>query len=107
MKKSIIVAGAIFLWAGQAFAFGQLESQKVEGFFRYCYYTDGGALTVGPSNQCPMDNRGVAGIVDLQSTSDTGKLASEEIKGKFKFCHYYGGASVPVLPNETCPKNSQ
>lgn len=82
---------------------GKFVDSRVEGFFRYCYYSDGGALTTDPGSQCPFSNRGLGGQVDIQNTYPAGKLAGEEIRGQWKYCHYYGGASLPIAPTDTCP----
>ncbi|WP_373502197.1 hypothetical protein, partial [Aestuariivirga sp.] len=103
MYRGILIAIGLMLPISPALADGEYVSDRVDGFFKYCYYSDGGALTVGPSNQCPVTNRGLGGQVDVQDTYPPGKLASEELRGKHKYCHYYGGASVPILPNDICP----
>jgi len=36
--------------------FSSLENQKVKGFNRYCYYTDGSISTVEVADLCPVSS---------------------------------------------------
>ena len=81
----------------------EVVSDKVSGYFKYCYYADGGVLTVGNNNQCPITNRGLEGQIDVQDTYPPGTFAGEEIIGRYKYCHYYGGASNPIPHSDKCP----
>ena len=106
-RTSCMVAISVAVLSSPVLAAGEFVDSRVEGFFRYCYYSDGGALTTDPGANCPVSNRGLGGQVDLQNTYPPGKLASEEIRGRWKYCHYYGGASLPIAPTDTCaPTNN-
>ena len=102
MRKHFLLAAVVLAGATPAIA-SQLVSDKVSGYYKYCYYADGGVLTVGNNNQCPVTNRGLEGQIDVQDTYPPGTFAGEEIIGQYKYCHYYGGASNPIPPGDKCP----
>ena len=103
MNKAALFAVSFLLSTTQAFAWGELVTSKVDGNYRYCYYTDGGALTTGPSNFCPSTNRGLAGQVDIQNSYGAGTLVEESVKGEFRYCKYSSGALDTIEVRDSCP----
>ncbi|WP_373505461.1 hypothetical protein [Aestuariivirga sp.] len=106
MKKVALLVVSILISSTAAFADGQLQSEKVDGYYRYCYYSDGGALTVGSSNQCPVTNRGLGGQQDIQKNTESGGLVSERVNGEYRYCHYANGAVTTIPSIEICPGTS-
>lgn len=52
MKKIVFLIG--FAFSVSAFAYGVLESDHVKGMKRVCIYSDGTALSVDSTENCPV-----------------------------------------------------
>lgn len=58
MKALIGVLGFCALaGSAPAWAWGGLQGQTIDGFGKYCTYSDGGVLTVGATELCPITNQ--------------------------------------------------
>ena len=89
-------------------AFGSLKSQSVNGFARYCYYTDGGALTVGSTDLCPISNskeqnKGTPTITIQNRNVGFGSLQNQKVDGFNRYCNYSDGATLTVGSTDLCP----
>lgn len=96
-----------------AHAWGSLQSQEVNGFASYCTYSDGGVLTVGSAELCPIDNssgaeNGGAPSVNIENRNGGfGSLTSQRVNGFNRYCSYSDGAVLTVGSTELCPITDQ
>ena len=77
MKTLILVGLGLLMLSSSVFAFGRNNGSKIDGFDKYCFYSDGGTLTVGSTDICPSSNAGAAGQIDIQKSSGFGGLSRE------------------------------
>ena len=105
--KQLIIAILFVLIPCQAFAWGGLTGQRVDGFDRYCFYSDGGALTVGSTDLCPISNQGSGGVIDMRKSFGFGSLADQRVNGFYRYCSYSNGAVLTVGSTDLCPVSSE
>lgn len=96
-----------------ALAWGSLKSQKVSGFSRYCSYSDGGVLTVGSTDLCPINNSAQSKnngspTIDIQNrNAGFGSLKNQKVKGFNRYCSYTDGTVLTVASTDLCPITSK
>lgn len=99
----------VLLVSSVALGWGSLKSEKVDGFSKYCTYSDGGVLTVGSTDLCPIDNskesknNGSPTINVEKRNAGFGSLTSQNVKGFNRYCSYSNGAVVTVGSTDLCP----
>ena len=98
----------ITLASVDAHAWGGLQSQEVSGFSRYCTYSDGGVLTVGSTELCPINNSGSQNNGSPTITIENrnvgfGSLTGQRVDGFNRYCSYSDGAVLTVGSTELCP----
>lgn len=110
MGKFLIILYLIFiaLASADALAWGGLQSQEVNGFSRYCTYSDGGVLTVGSADLCPSnnsgsDNNGSPAINIENRSAGFGSLTGQRVNGFSRYCSYSNGAVLTVGSTDLCP----
>ncbi|RBP35228.1 hypothetical protein DFR37_1182 [Eoetvoesiella caeni] len=95
--------------APEAYAWGGLQSQSISGFSRYCTYSDGGVLTVGSTELCPINNSGVfqnhgSPTITIENrNAGFGSLTDQRVQGFSRYCSYSDGAVLTVGSTELCP----
>ena len=111
MKRIVLLAFSIpFSLSVQAW--GSLEKHEVDGFNRYCYYSDGGVSTVSSSTLCPNTNseqgsNSNSPVIDKKGSNvGFGTLQSYSTKGFNRNCNYSNGAVKTVGSSELCPNTS-
>ena len=93
----------------EAHAWGGLQSQQVNGFSRYCTYSDGGVLTVGSTDLCPINNsngsknNGSPTITIENKNVGFGSLTGQRVDGFNRYCSYSDGAVLTVRSTDLCP----
>lgn len=115
MNKFIftLFLGLINLASMDANAWGGLQSQKIDGFSRYCTYSDGGVLTVGSTELCPIDNsngsqnNGSPSINIQNRNGGFGSLTEQRVNGFNRYCSYSDGAVKTVGSTDLCPITDQ
>lgn len=107
MKTLILVGLGLLMSSSSAFAFGVNNGSKIDGFDKYCFYSDGGALTVGSTDLCPTSNAGADGQIDIQKSFGFGGLSDQRVKGFYRYCSYTNGAVLTVGSTDLCPISSQ
>jgi hypothetical protein len=110
MSKSILTALLAFITLASvdAHAWGGLQSQEVSGFSRYCTYSDGGVLTVGSTDLCPInnsnsENNGSPTITIENRNAGFGSLTGQRVNGFSRYCSYSDGAVLTVGSTDLCP----
>ncbi len=109
MKKiifSAFIVGSII--STNAHAWGALQSQEVNGFSRYCTYSDGGVLTVGSTDLCPINNSGSdnygSPTINIENRNvGFGSLTGQRVNGFSRYCTYSNGAVLTVGSTDLCP----
>ena len=110
--KNILPAICLLLTGliiSDAYAWGSLQSQSIDGFSRYCTYSDGGVLTVGSTELCPIDNsnapqnHGSPTITIENRNAGFGSLTEQRVQGFSRYCGYSYGAVLTVGSTELCP----
>ena len=115
MKKCLLIAFPVLLASASidADAWGSLQSQKVDGFSRYCTYTDGGVITIGSTELCPVDNskgaqnNGSPSITIEKKNVGFGSLTDQKVNGFSRYCSYSNGAVLTVGSTDPCPVTDQ
>lgn len=107
MKTLILVGLGLLMLSSSVFAFGRNNGSKIDGFDKYCFYSDGGTLTVGSTDICPSSNAGAAGQIDIQKSSGFGGLSDQRVKGFYRYCSYTNGAVLTVGSADLCPASSK
>ena len=93
-------------------AWGTIEKQEVDGFNRYCYYSDGGVSTVSSSSFCPStnsdqgSNRNSPVINKKGQSVGFGTLESHSTKGFNRYCNYSDGSIKTIKSASLCPMTS-
>jgi len=110
MSKLIIASLLAFvtLASVDALAWGGLQSQEVSGFGRYCTYSDGGVLTVGSTELCPINNSGSQNNGSPTITIENrnvgfGSLIGQRVDGFNRYCSYSDDAVLTVGSTDLCP----
>ncbi len=94
-------------------AWGGLQSERVSGFSRYCSYSDGGVLTVGSTDLCPINNSAKSGnfdspTIDIQNrNAGFGALKNQSVNGFSRYCSYTDGTVKTVGSTDLCPITSK
>lgn len=97
------------LLPAQAYAWGGLQSQTINGFSRYCTYSDGGVLTVGSTELCPINNSGThqnhgSPTITIENrNAGFGSLTEQRVQGFSRYCGYSNGAVLTVGSTALCP----
>ena len=110
---TIIVLSSLCVFSLQVHAWGSLQSQNVSGFSRYCTYTDGGVLTVGSTDLCPIDdsaqskNNGSPRINIENKNVGFGSLTGQKVKGFNRYCAYSNRTIITVGSTDLCPITSK
>ena len=116
MKTAGMAAAAALvgmLASGVAFAWGGLQSQSINGFSRYCTYTDGGVLTVGATDLCPVTNQAASGAggspnINIENRNGGfGSLTRQAVNGFNRYCFYSDKAVLTVGATDLCPITDQ
>ncbi len=114
MNKAFISFVALTSIAStDAQAWGALKSQEVNGFSRYCGYSDGGVLTVGSTELCPTNNSNSSQntgspIINIENRNGGfGSLTGQKINGFSRYCSYSDGAVLTVGSTDLCPITNQ
>jgi hypothetical protein len=103
----------ISLESTNVLAWGGLKSQEVNGFSRYCTYTDGGVLTVGSAEVCPTNNSAVSEgspspTINIENRNGGfGALIDQRVNGLSRYCSYSDGAVLTVGSATLCPVTDQ
>jgi hypothetical protein len=101
------------LVSGVAFAWGGLQSQSINEFSRYCTYTDGGVLTVGATDLCPITNQADSGAGDYPNinienrSGGFGSLTRQAVNGFNRYCFYSHKTVLTVGATDLCPLTDQ
>lgn len=110
MDKFIFILFLAFITISiDAHAWGGLQSQKINGFSRYCTYSDGGVLTVGSTDLCPINNsngsknNGSPSINIENRNVGFGTLTGQRVKGFNRYCSYSDSAVLTVGNTDLCP----
>lgn len=99
----------IALTSTDAGAWGGLQSQQVSGFSRYCTYSDGGVLTVGSTELCPINNsegsqNNGSPTINIENRNvGFGSLTGQRVNGFNRYCSYSDGAVLTVGSTDLCP----
>jgi hypothetical protein len=107
MKTGIAIALMVF--AGNAWAWGALQNQSVNDFSRYCTYSDGGVLTVGSTDLCPINNMsqsddGAGPNISIENRNvGFGTLKGQGTSGSKRYCYYTDNAVLTVYVTDLCP----
>ena len=94
-------------------AWGTIQKQEVDGFSRYCHYSDGGIMTVGSADLCPIDNQSqdnFGGRPRIDKRNNNGgfsSLKSQKVNGFNRYCYYHDGSISTVGSTDLCPITSQ
>ncbi|MCU7959022.1 MAG: hypothetical protein KZQ58_03290 [gamma proteobacterium symbiont of Bathyaustriella thionipta] len=110
---STILSGFLCVFSLHAHAWGSLKSQNASGLGRYCTYTDGGVLTVGSTDLCPMDNseqsknNGSPTINIENKNVGFGSLKGQQVKGFNRYCAYSDGTVITIGSTDLCPITSK
>lgn len=104
---SVVCLALLALIAPDAYAWGGLQSQSINGFSRYCTYSDGGVLTVGSTELCPINNSGASQngsptITIENRNAGFGSLSGQRVQGFNRYCAYSNGAVLTVGSTELC-----
>lgn len=111
--KEWIAAIALSAFAVNAWAWGTLQNQSVNGFSRYCSYTDGGVLTVGATDLCPASNMnqlddGTSPTINIENRNGGfGTLKGQGTNGSKRYCYYTDNAVLTVYVTDLCPVSDQ
>ena len=94
------------------YAWGSLQSQKVNGFSRYCTYSDGGVITVGSTDLCPINNsssqnNGTPNVTIENRNAGFGTLTGQRVNGFNRYCSYSDGSVLTVGSTDLCPITSK
>ncbi|CAH0991319.1 hypothetical protein SIN8267_01422 [Sinobacterium norvegicum] len=109
-RLTLIISSLFF--CSQALAWGVLETEEVDGFSRYCHYTDGGIVTVDSTDLCPANNtehstnNGSPSIEVDNKNGGFGSLTEQRVEGFSRYCHYSNGSITTVPSTDLCPINS-
>lgn len=109
----LLVIFSFFAFVTNVYAWGGLQSQKIDGFSRYCTYSDGGVLTVANTELCPIDNsrgsrnNGSPTVTIENRNSGFGSLTSQRVNGFSRYCQYSNGAVLTVGSTDLCPNTDQ
>lgn len=111
MNKFIFISllTVITLASIDAHAWGGLQSQEVNGFSRYCTYSDGGVLTVGSADLCPINNSDASQnygspTINIENrNAGFGSLTGQRVNGFSRYCSYSDGAVLTVGSTDLCP----
>lgn len=108
MYKIIIAAVLMaILPCSAALAFGSLSSQRISGFDRFCFYSDGGAITVGSTELCPISNMASPGTVTIKRSFGFGAVqGAGTVRGFSRVCRYSNGDVLTVGSTDLCPISS-
>ncbi|MBD1577427.1 MULTISPECIES: hypothetical protein [Vibrio] len=112
-KSLSLILTAVSMFSFNAYSWGSLQSQKVDGFSRYCHYSDGGVETVKSSELCPITNQstsqnnGSPTINIKNNNGGFGSLSSQKINGFNRYCKYTDGTVLTVGSTDLCPITSQ
>lgn len=115
MKALVMLAAlvGVLVSGGNAFALGGLQSQTVNGFSRYCKYSDGGVLTVGSTDLCPATNQSVPNgndspNIDIQNRNrGFSSLTRQVVNDLNRYCFYSDKAVLTVKAMNLCPVTNQ
>jgi hypothetical protein len=55
MKRLLLVLLVLGLFVSSAFAYGYLTNSWVDGWTKYCKYSDGTVIAISYTAQCPID----------------------------------------------------
>ncbi|MBD1572175.1 hypothetical protein HC725_02620 [Vibrio sp. S17_S38] len=108
-KSIVLIFSVVFLLPFNVYSWGSLQSEKVDGFSRYCHYSDGGVETVKSIDLCPVDNQSTAKhsgsptINIKKSNNGFGSLTSEKTSGFNRYCTYSNGSVLTVSNTDLCP----
>jgi hypothetical protein len=111
--KITIILSFLFMFSLDAHAWGSLESQSVSGFSRYCTYSDGGVLTVGNTDLCPINNSAQSKnngspTIDIQNrNAGFGSLKRQKVQGFNRYCSYSDGTVLTIGSTDLCPITSK
>lgn len=109
MKNLVFISFVISsIISANVYAWGALQSQEVDGFSRYCTYSDGSVLTVGSAGLCPISNSGVKSYgsptINIEKRSvGFGSLTRQRVNGFSRYCTYSNGAVLTVGSTDLCP----
>ena len=112
LKATLTATLAFVAFGGvDVYAWGGLQSQSINGFSRYCTYSDGGVLTVGSTELCPINNSGAFQNHGSPSSTITienrnagfGSLTGQRVQGFNRYCSYSDGAVSTVGSTDLCP----
>ncbi|TEW55353.1 hypothetical protein E2R68_06310 [Psychromonas sp. RZ22] len=112
-KCKTIILFFFVVFSLDVFAWGTLKSQEVNGFSRYCSYSDGGVLTVNSSDLCPINNsaqsknNGSPTITIQNRNAGFGSLTNQKINGFNRYCYYSDGTVLTVNNTDLCPISSK
>lgn len=90
-------------------AWGGFQSQKVNGFSRYCTYSDGGVLTVRSTDLCPIDNsngsqNNESPTINIENRNvGFGLFTDQRVNGFNRYCSYSDGAVLTVGSTDLWP----
>jgi len=111
-RFALIAFVAFATLSTEVYAWGALQSQEVRGFSRYCLYSDGGVLTVGSTDLCPINNlgsdrNGSPTITIENRNAGFGSLTGQRVNGFSRYCSYSDGAVLTVGSTDLCPITSK
>lgn len=112
IRFALIAFAAFAALSTDAYAWGGLQSQEVKGFSRYCIYSDGGVLTVGSTDLCPINNsgsdrNGSPTITMKNRNAGFGSLSGQRVNGFSRYCSYSDGTVLTVGSADLCPITSK
>jgi len=107
-KLSFVAFVAFITLSTDVCAWGVLQSQEVKGFSRYCIYSDGGVLTIGSTDLCPINNSGSdkngSPTITIENRSaGFGSLTGQRVNGFSRYCSYSDGSVLTVGSTDQCP----
>lgn len=107
MKTLIHLGLGLLVSSSPVFAFGVNNGSRIDGFDKYCFYSDGGALTVGSTDLLSHLNAGADGQIDIQKSFGFGGLTDQRVKGFYRYCSYTNGAIPGQSGQRSCPITSE
>lgn len=106
---SVVCLALLASIAPDAYAWGGLQFQSINGFSRYCTYSDGGVLTKSSTELCPINNSGApqnhgSPTITIENrNAGFGSLTGQRVQGFSRYCSYSDGAVLTVGSTELCP----
>ncbi|MCK5818296.1 MAG: hypothetical protein KAH18_03395 [Psychromonas sp.] len=94
-----------------SFAWGSLKKREIQGFYTYCYYTDGGVSTVSSTAICPISNQAegsnsISPVINIKKNM-VAPLKSQYVKSFNRYCTYQNGAIITINQSNPCPISSK